>query len=61
LLVLMLLYLLIRQLLAIVKFGSRGKREAAREATEYLKGFEQSMEKRANVMSTRVRKLENAA
>jgi hypothetical protein len=60
LLVLMLVYLL-RQLLAIVKFGSRGKREAAREATEYLKGFEQSMEKRANVMSTRVRKLENAA
>lgn len=59
-LVLMLVYLL-RQLLAIVKFGSRGKREAAREATEYLKGFEQSMEKRANVMSTRVRKLENAA
>jgi hypothetical protein len=57
---LILVYLL-RQLLAIVKFGSRGKREAAREATEYLKGFEQSMERRANVMSTRVRKLENAA
>jgi hypothetical protein len=60
LLMLILVYLL-RQLLAIVKFGSRGKREAAREATEYLKGFEQSMEKRASVMSTRVRKLENAA
>lgn len=39
-----------RQLLKIVKFGSREKREAAREASEYLKGFMERAGERERVV-----------
>ena len=50
-----------RQLRAIVQFGSKEKREAAREANEYLKAFTQHVDEQKLVLTTQLQDLTAAS